>query len=208
MRRLLVTGFGPFPSMPRNPSTALARAVAYSPRWRLQGVEAQALILTTAYATLPGELDPALAERPDAVLMIGVAGRSKSVRIEWRATNRRSTLFPDNAGERAEIPTKAEGRPVRRTSLPAHKLLLALRRHGLPSHLSRNAGRYLCNASYFRALETGLPVVFVHIPRNPDPTRPLRGAGPRRTATWQQRLAATLAEIGMIVLREARAHPR
>ena len=98
MKRLLVTGFGPFPSMPRNPSAALARTIAASPRWRIAGVDARALILTTAYATLPGELDPALADRPDAVLMIGVAGRSNRIRVEWRATNRRSTLFQTSRG--------------------------------------------------------------------------------------------------------------
>ena len=152
MRRLLVTGFGPFPTMPRNPSAAAARAVAASPLWRLQGVKAEVLILTTAYGTLAREFDPPLAGRPDAVLMIGVAGRSKGVRVEWRATNRRSSLFPDVAGERADKPAAGRSRPVRRTQLPPRKMLLVLRRHRLPSRLSRDAGRYLCNAAYYRAL--------------------------------------------------------
>ncbi len=199
MRRLLVTGFGPFPSMPRNPSAAAARAVAASPRWRLHGVKTQALILTTAYGTLAREFDPPLAARPDAVLMIGVAGRSKQVRVEWRATNRRSTLFPDVAGERAEMPVAGRSRPVRWTPLPPRKMLLCLRRHGLPSRLSRDAGRYLCNAAYYRALGTGLPVLFIHIPKSPDPNRPGRRAG-----HWPQRLAAALAEIGLELLREGR----
>jgi pyroglutamyl-peptidase len=204
MRRLLVTGFGPFPSMPRNPSAAQARAVAASPRWRIQGVEARCLILTTAYATLPRELDPALAEKPDAVLMIGVAGRSNRIRVEWRATNRRSTLFPDVAGERAERPQTRKPRPVLRTPLPARKALLVLRRHRMPARLSRDAGRYLCNASYFRALEAGLPVLFIHIPKTPDPDRPRRSSCPTRTARWPQRLASALTDIAIEVLREAR----
>ena len=68
---LLVTGFGPFPTMPRNPAAALAAAVAASRRWRLHGITARALVLTTAYGTLAGELDPALAAGPAAILMIG-----------------------------------------------------------------------------------------------------------------------------------------
>jgi pyroglutamyl-peptidase len=203
MRHLLVTGFGPFPSMPRNPSAAAARAVAASPRWRLHGVETRALILTTAYATLPREFDPALAEKPDAVLMIGVAGRSNRVRVEWRATNRRSTLFPDVAGERPELPAK--GQSVRHAPVAARKLLLVLRRHRLPSRLSRDAGRYLCNASYFRALGTGLPVIFIHIPKTPDRNRPSRQARPKRPARWPERLAAALTEVTIEVLREARS---
>ena len=194
--------------MPRNPSASLARAVAASPRWRLQGVEASPLILTTAYATLAREFDPALRGRPDAVLMIGVAGRSKGLRVEWRATSRRSTLFPDVAGERAEVPANAKGRPVRRTPLPSSKLLLALRRHGLPSRLSRDAGRYLCNAAYFRALGTGLPVVFIHIPRTPDPNRPRRNGARAPQPPWPRRLTVALTEIGMIILRERRSRPR
>ena len=204
MRRLLVTGFGPFPSMPRNPSAALARSVAASPRWRILDIEAQALVLTTAYATLPREFDPALATKPDAVLMIGVAGRSRQIRVEWRATSRRSTLFPDVAAERAEKPHMTKHRPVVRTPLPARKTLLTLRRHHLPARLSRDAGRYLCNAAYFRALGTGLPILFIHIPRNPDPTRPRRGAATRRTATWPDRLGRALVEVGIGMLRAAR----
>ena len=204
MKRLLVTGFGPFPSMPRNPSAALARAVASSPRWRVQGVEAQALILTTAYGTLPGELDPALAERPDAVLMIGVAGRSSRIRVEWRATDRRSTLFPDVAGERAGARTPATGTAVRRPPIPSRKLLLVLRRHDLPSRLSRDAGRYLCNASYFRALGTGLPVIFIHVPKTPDPNRPRGAIEAKRNGRWPQRLSAALTAIAVELLRETR----
>ncbi|NNM74899.1 peptidase C15 [Enterovirga aerilata] len=208
MRRLLVTGFGPFPSMPRNPSAAAARAVAGSPRWRLRGVAARPVILTTAYAALPRELDPALSERPDAVLMIGVAGRSKRVRVEWRATGRRSMLFPDVAGERAETPTASGRRTIRKSPLPPDKMLRVLRRHHLPSRLSRDAGRYLCNAAYYRALGTGLPVLFIHIPRTPDPDRPRRTSGPRQTARWPERLAVALAEIAMEMLREGRRGTR
>ncbi len=203
VKRLLVTGFGPFPSMPRNPSAALARAVAASPRWRVQGVEARALILTTAYATLPGELDPALADRPDAVLMIGVAGRSSRIRVEWRATDRRSTLFPDVAGERAGARAPTKGSAVRRTPLPSRKLLLVLRRHDLPSRLSRDAGRYLCNASYFRALGTGLPVIFIHVPKTPDPDRPRQLGHPVRNGRWARRLSAALTAIAVELLRES-----
>ncbi|MDB5559720.1 MAG: peptidase pyroglutamyl peptidase [Enterovirga sp.] len=203
-RRLLVTGFGPFPSMPRNPSAAAARAVAASPRWRRLGVDAKPAIITTAYSALVSELDPLLQERPDAVLMIGVAGRSNRVRVEWRGTSRRSTLFPDVAGERAETPSPVRGRPALSTTVPAGKMLRVLRRHRLPSRLSRDAGRYLCNASYHRALGTGLPVLFIHIPRTPDPNRPAAVGPRRRCARWPERLAGALTEVAVELLREAR----
>lgn len=201
MKRLLVTGFGPFPLMPRNPSAALARAVAGSPRWRVAGVAAEHRILTTAYATLPGELDPLLAAAPDAVLLIGVAGRDPRIRVERRGTSRRSMLFPDAAGATAQAPA-AERAGMRLTRIAPTKPLRALRGQGLPSRISRDAGRYLCNASYFRALALKRPVLFIHIPKPPRTARISHGALHR--LSYDMRLTAALVEIGRLLLREAR----
>ena len=201
--RLLITGFGPFPGMPRNPSAVLARQVAGSPRWRILGVQVECRILTTAYAALATELDPALAETPDAVLLIGVAGRSKRIRVERCATNRRSTLYPDVAGETAAA--LASGRTAERSSRMAPvKPLRALRAQTLPSRVSRDAGRYLCNASYYRALALPRPVLFIHIPK---PPRPRRSRGPRQRLSYQERLGAALTEIGILLIQQARTGP-
>jgi pyroglutamyl-peptidase len=202
--RLLVTGFGPFPGMPRNPSAALARQVAASPRWRILGVQVECRILTTAYTALATELDPTLAEAPDAVLLVGVAGRSKRIRVERRATNRRSTLYPDVTGETAAA--LASGRTAERSSRIAPvKPLRALRAQKLPSRISRDAGRYLCNASYYRALALPRPVLFIHIPK-PPPSRRIR-RGLRHRLTYQERLGAALTEIGIQLIRQSRKQP-
>lgn len=194
---LLVTGFGPFPSMPRNPSARAARAVAASPRWRVLGIEVRLRILTTAYAAIPAELEPALAEGPSAVLMIGVAGRSRRVRVERRATARRSTLFPDRAGETAGRP--AARSPPRWTAAATEAARLAFMRHGLPARLSRDAGRYLCNAAYFHALGSHAPVLFIHIPKPSDTRRP----GPRRIGRVSDaaRLDAALVDVARLLAR-------
>ncbi|WP_375461807.1 peptidase C15 [uncultured Enterovirga sp.] len=200
--RLLVTGFGPFPSMPRNPSAALARAVASAPRWRLLGVSAESRILTTAYAALETELDPALAGKPDAVLMIGVAGRSRRIRVEGRATPRRSALFADAAGVRAERPEGSGVPSERRSRFPPIRALLALRREQVPARLSRDAGRYLCNAAYFRALAGSAPTLFIHIPKPVTP-RP-RSSPCRRHLRQEESLAAALTMIATQLLLQAR----
>lgn len=202
-RVLLVTGFGPFPGMPRNPSGGAAARLAASPRWRLHGVEARCRMLTTAYATLPHELDPALAAGPDAVLMIGVAGRSKQIRVESRGTSRRSRLFPDAAGATPPRLTSAKDEPVRRSRFGGPAVMVSLRRHTLPACVSQDAGRYLCNAAYFRALGSGTATLFIHIPKPPRPARrrPERG---RRRAGWEERLDAALFEISVELLRQAR----
>lgn len=194
---LLVTGFGPFPSMPRNPSAGAARAVAACPRWRVLGVEVRLRVLTTAYAAILTELEPALAERPSAVLMVGVAGRSRRIRVERRGTSRRSTLFPDRAGETAHAPMTRSA--PRWTTAPAEAARLAVLRHGLPARLSRDAGRYLCNAAYFHALGAQAPVLFIHIPKPSETRRP----GPRRLTLKSDdaRRGAALVDVARLLLR-------
>lgn len=183
--------------MPRNPSARAARAVAASPRWRVLGIEVRLRILTTAYAAILAELQPALAERPSAVLMIGVAGRSRRIRVERRATARRSTLFPDLAGETAGRP--AARTPPRWTAAHAQAARLVLMRHGLPARLSRDAGRYLCNAAYFHALGSPAPALFIHIPKRSETPRP----GPRRIRRMSDaaRLDAALVEVARLLVR-------
>jgi len=180
-RTLLVTGFGPFPRVPVNPSAELAARIAGDPRLRrLLGKPPRLLILRTAYEAIPAMLEPALSQHPDAVLMIGVAGRARRVRVETRALNRASRLFPDASGRVAGRLALDRDGPAIRRSAPAARVLVALRRRGLAAKSSRDAGRYLCNASYFRALAESCPVVFLHIP-------PLPRVGRRTTLDlWTQ----------------------
>lgn len=199
--KLLVTGFGPFPTVPRNPSVALARAVAASPAWRLRDVGVTCRVLTTAYAALSTELDPALAADPDAVLLIGVAGRSRAIRVERRGTARRSTLFPDAAGETGRL-AGAPGPAARWTTANARAALRSIRRHGCRARLSRDAGRYLCNAAYMRALSRPCPVLFIHIPKALGSGRP--AARVRRRRSPDASLAAALVDIAGTMLRDAR----
>jgi pyroglutamyl-peptidase len=195
--RLLVVGFGPFPRMPRNPGAALARRIAAAPRWRLHGIDGEALVLSTTYATLDTELGTALDKgRFDALLMIGVAGRARTLRVERRAVNRSSILFPDAAGRRPARLAEPEAPSSRRAGTATPNALAILRRRGLACALSQDAGRYLCNAAYLRALAIPVPVLFIHIPRPPG----LR----QRRLTWEVRLAAGLTDVALDLLRHAR----
>jgi pyroglutamyl-peptidase len=74
-----------------------AGKLARSPRWRTLGVDVRVLVLTTTYAAIEEELLPRSRACSDAILMIGVAGRSREVRVETRAVNRASILLPDAA---------------------------------------------------------------------------------------------------------------
>jgi pyroglutamyl-peptidase len=202
-KRLLVTGFGPFPGMPRNPSAAVARNVA-ALLGRRTGVDARALILPTTYAAVSEVLVPAVREGGyDAVLMIGVAGRAKAVRLERRGANRAALFSPDAAKKRPAALILGKGPPYRASTVPALRLLPLFRRHDVPCTVSQDAGRYLCNAGYFTALAHPMPVMFVHIPRPPRTSRP-GTAGRRSRLPWRDRLAAALAEVALALLVDAR----
>jgi len=165
--RVLLTGFGPFPGAPVNPSAALAAALARRRRPAFAGIERSIHIFATAYAAVDRDLPKLFAaQKPDIVLMFGLAGRRRHVCIETRARNAVSLLFPDASGQRPPRGAIALHGPASRAgNAPFARLAGAARTN---VRLSRDAGRYLCNYVYWRALEAvrgGRPLVqFVHIP--------------------------------------------
>jgi pyroglutamyl-peptidase len=164
--RVLITGFGPFPGAPFNPSAALAKALTRRRRPALAGIERALHVFATTYASVDRDLPKLLAQKPDVVLMFGVAGRRHQLCIETRARNAVSLLFPDASGHRPQHGViKLRGPAALAGNAPFAGLAGAA---GPRARLSRDAGRYLCNYVYWRALEhvrgSGALVQFVHIP--------------------------------------------
>ena len=196
MTTVLITGFGRFPGAPFNPSGPLARAVAKRPRPAFADLRRVLHIFETSYAAVDRDLPKLLAQhKPDVVLMFGLAGRTNFVRIETRARNARSILFPDVTGFQPVDREIAPGEPPQRGTAPFVRLLAASRASRTPTRLSRDAGRYLCNYVYWRALEasrSGTLAQFVHIP--PVPRKPRRPSRKRRISQ------AALARAGEAIL--------
>jgi len=170
LRTILITGFGRFPGAPFNPSGLMATRLVRRRRPAFAATQRIAHVFATRYDAVDRELPALLAqEKPDIVVMFGVATRSHRVRIEQRARNR-IAMFPDASGHRPAMRTIAPHRDAQRNPLPIARLVKAARTTGVPAAPSRNAGAYLCNYVYWRALEAaarpdgpGL-VVFVHVP--------------------------------------------
>jgi len=167
--RVVIAGFGPFPGAPSNPTGRLATALARRRRPALADIEITSHVFTTAYAAVDRDLAKLLARNPDVLLIFGLAGRRRHICIETRAHNARSVLFPDVSGCRPERATIEDGQIRSRTgNAPFHQLLNVARRNKVPARLSRDAGAYLCNYAYWRALQHVRgkhPLVqFVHIP--------------------------------------------
>lgn len=90
---VLITGFGRFPGAPFNPAGPLARALAKTRRPALADVRLISHVFPTSYAAVARQWPELLARhRPDAVLMLGLAGRTKYLRIETRARNIRTLV--------------------------------------------------------------------------------------------------------------------
>jgi pyroglutamyl-peptidase len=167
--RVILAGFGRFPGAPFNPSAALAVALARRRRPALHGIARAAHVFATAYAAVDRDLPKLFAQKPDIVLIFGLAGRRRELCIETRARNAVSVLFPDVSGYCPRSGVIATGGlRARRGNAPFMRLLAAIRPTHVPARLSRDAGRYLCNYAYWRALEKsrdGGPLIqFIHIP--------------------------------------------
>jgi len=172
MLKILITGFGRFPGAPFNPSGPLARALAKRRRPAFAGVQRVAHVFATSYAAVDRDLPKLLGRhRPDILLMFGLAGRTPFLRIETRARNAVSVLFPDVDGCIPPGRAIALGGPAAlRGRAPFVRLVAAARSARVNTRSSRDAGRYLCNYVYWRALEaasrSGTLAQFVHVPRN------------------------------------------
>ncbi|HEV2955214.1 MAG TPA: pyroglutamyl-peptidase I [Xanthobacteraceae bacterium] len=196
---VLITGFGPFPGAPFNPTAALARRLAGRRRPAFADVSRIAHVFQTSYAAVEREL-PTLIKRvrPDVVLLFGVATRTKYLRIETRARNARSPLFPDADGNRPGASIIDLGKAATRSGrAPQQALLAAIRAERLPVRLSHSAGRYLCNFAYWHALAAtdggNAPLVqFIHVPT-------VR-RGPMRPADRRRLTPADLQRAGEAIL--------
>lgn len=172
--RILITGFGPFPGAPFNPTMPLVKRLAALRRPALDDVELTSHIFHVTYRTVDRELPELIAQRrPDAMLMFGLAGRTAHVRIETRARNAITTTFPDADRTVARQGSIVPGAAPMLFGPHTAKLLRAARTTGIDARPSRDAGSYLCNYLSWRAIEATTAehgprlAAFIHIPPLP-----------------------------------------
>lgn len=178
---ILVTGFGPFPGAPYNPTGPLVLRLAQMRRPCLANAKIVPHIFPTSYAAVDRDLPKLLAKhKPDALLMFGLAPRAKTIRIETRARNAVS-LLPDAGGAARANKIALGGPSARALPAPVEQLLAAVRAVRVPVIRSHDAGRYLCNYLCWRgtaaAAKIGGPrlAAFVHVPMIRHKARLRRG---------------------------------
>lgn len=201
--RILITGFGPFPGAPVNPTIALVERLTRLRRPALSDVERIGHIFDVAYAAVDRELPHLLARhRPHALLMFGLAARTRHIRIETRARNAVTQLWPDADHTRVRKGSIARDQDARMFGPQTSRLHGAALRTGVDARLSRNAGSYLCNYLGWHGVEATQRrngpalAAFIHVPLIARP-------GDARRVGWPHRITQDeLADAGEAVLME------
>jgi len=200
--RILVTGFGPFPGAPYNPTQPLVARLTRLRRPALSDVELSSHIFPVTYKAVDRELPLALAKhKPHALLMFGLASRTGYLRVETRARNAVTMLWPDADKSRARKRSIADGASAQMFGPHTAKLLRSARNSGIDARASRDAGSYLCNYLSWRAIEAvdadngPRLAAFIHIP-------PLARGGATRHKGFPRITLEELVDAGEAMLLE------
>ncbi len=171
--RLLITAFEPFGPWERNTSADVGRAVADT-------LGVGLLVLPVELAATPRLVREAVVGH-DAVLCLGLHGRARALRVERVGLNLADFDRPDNAGRTVSAARLEDDAPdAFLTSVDVTGVVLAMRQAGVPADPSTSAGTYLCNATYFTALQVQRRSLFIHLP-------PLPGEAALAAARWATR---------------------
>jgi pyroglutamyl-peptidase len=164
---VLVTGFGPFPGAPENPSQALVEALADAGAGELE-CELRKAVLPTRYdAAREAALRLHRRYKPDIAIHFGFSLKAMGFTLEQVAENRLTPGRPDAGGARPERGRVRDVGPLACAStLPLKPIRAALERRGLPVALSDDAGAYVCNLVFYAAAARRRQVMagFVHVP--------------------------------------------
>ena len=190
---ILLTGFGPFPSIAANATSVLVP--------RLAAAAAEAFAGTAVvHEILPTEWNAGLARAgilyrehlPVLALHFGVSSRATGFEIETRGRNYCSASL-DAAGLLPDLDrVSLDGPEFLPASLPAAHIVQRLRRRGIPAAMSRDAGGSLCNALLYRTAEllrrhpAPIRSGFIHLPSDLINERnPARGPMPGCRLDWR-----------------------
>jgi len=193
--RVVVTGYGPFPGVDKNPSGELARQLAKA---GLQGAKVEYRVLPVTHADVDAFVAEMRANPPDLVLSMGV---SSEAQVEPRGQNWKASYPDANGNSVAEGKISEGGGEDLPTGLPQDWMGDALRRSfGTSATVnartaSPDTSAYLCNYLNYRLLESfsrggGTMAGFVHVTRETTLDEVSVLAGAAVAARLEQRRAS------------------
>ena len=146
MSKIIITYFEPFGGRTTNASKEVVSLLRGYPTKELP----------VSWSKIPTCLEEILNEKPDYLFLIGEAGSYKEITIERTAHN--IANGKDNEGVNKDNEPIIVGDKEEKTTL--------FDLSKLPYCISDNAGKYLCNYTYYLALSKAAhtKVLFVHLP--------------------------------------------
>lgn len=153
--RLLVTGFKPWADHESNPSELAASLAARF------GFSAE--VFPVSYEVVGQAFE---GENFDRILLFGLASSRSEITLERFAYNETKPELLDVEGKPPRDGFVIPGGEAQiESKLDLEGLCTLLRHEWIPSHISTDPGRYLCNYAYYRALAaTKGQALFVHLP--------------------------------------------
>jgi pyroglutamyl-peptidase len=168
--KVLVTGFGPFPGAPENPTAALVHAITAASPSRFGASALKGVVLPTDYRRSWAKLRPILGQfAPDVVVHFGLDRRANAIAVERSAAKRVDPGRLDISGyaPRSGMARRAGPEHIR-SSLPIQEIAAALVGAGIPAEIPDDAGSYVCNATLYRSLcwdpAATRRIGFIHVP--------------------------------------------
>ena len=169
MKIVLVTAFEPFGGDKLNPTQMVLEKLPDE----AFGCALKKLLLPVEFVRsrkMTCEAYDAL--RPDAVVMLGLAGTRDAVTPETTGRNLMKARIPDNAGyEPQDEPVVPDGPETLSSTFPVEKIVEAVRAKGIPARASDSAGLYVCNSLLYSMLHHNggaVPTGFIHVPAVPE----------------------------------------
>lgn len=165
-KTVLVTGFSPFPGTPINPTSLLVQRLKKRLPHHMGTVRFHYAILPTTWAGRQEAAGPLRRDlKPDAIVHFGADGSRPQINVETHAVNRATQMKPDAIGAMApSLHLETSAPASRMITLAPQPLLAALKATGVKAQLSNDAGIYLCNATLWDSIGSGIPSIFVHVP--------------------------------------------
>ncbi|AYF92038.1 pyroglutamyl-peptidase I [Apilactobacillus bombintestini] len=168
--KILVTGFNPFNGSNTNASMKVLESLPD----KIDNVSIIKQLLPTEFKNSSAILKETVDKfTPDVIVCLGEAAGRDSITPETIAFNEDNTVVADNAGYKpSHEPIQANGDEHYHVNIPVEEIVKALVNAGIPSKLSNNAGRYVCNHIMYEcqylihSQYPNMKATFIHLPAN------------------------------------------
>ncbi|MHA1125670.1 MAG: pyroglutamyl-peptidase I [Candidatus Heimdallarchaeota archaeon] len=183
MKKVLLTGFGPFGQDEMNPALEVIKELD-GEILTITNQATNEIKVKITTAELPVVFGKAISEfkklvektKPDIILSIGQAAGRSVLSLERFGVNMNDTIYPDNEGNKPQDELIEESGPTAYfATIDLRKTLEALRKEGIPVLISNSAGTYVCNNIVYGSLHylsttkelSHIKYGFIHIPYLP-----------------------------------------